>query len=79
MTVDFLTKAWITADSTNPRISAQVICHVIDAVMDSACKMAWIRLTSHTSRALNRYGTPQGYTVPCPRTAYRAAPVDSRA
>ena len=28
--VDFLTTAWTTADNPNPRISAQVICHVID-------------------------------------------------
>ena len=49
MTVDFLTRAWIIADSANPRISAQVISHVIDPVMDSACRTAWIRLTSHTS------------------------------
>jgi hypothetical protein len=49
MTVDFLTRAWIIADKPNPRISAQVISHVIDPVMDSACRIARIRLTSHTS------------------------------
>ncbi len=38
--VDFLTTAWMTADSPNPRISAQVICQVIDPVMDSACTIA---------------------------------------
>ena len=41
MTVDFLTSAWTIADSPNPRISAQVISHVIDPVIASACKMAW--------------------------------------
>jgi len=40
--VDFGTTAWTTADSPNPRTSAQVISHVIDPVMDSACTMAWI-------------------------------------
>jgi hypothetical protein len=44
--VAFLTTSWITADSANPRMSAQVIAHVIDAVIDSACRMAWIWLTS---------------------------------
>ena len=44
--VGFLTTAWTTADSPNPRISAQVIAHVIDAVMDSACTMACTGLTS---------------------------------
>src|SRR5712691_282202 len=44
--VDFLTTAWITADNPNPRISAQVISHVIDPVMDSACTMARISPTS---------------------------------
>jgi len=34
--VDLLTTAWITADSANPRISAQVIAQVIDPVMDRA-------------------------------------------
>jgi hypothetical protein len=43
--VDFLTRAWITADSPNPRISAQVISHAIDPAKDSACSMAPIRLT----------------------------------
>ena len=38
--VAFLTTAWITADNANPRISAQVIAHVIDPVMVSACAMA---------------------------------------
>ena len=51
-TVDFLTSAWIIADSPNPRISAQVISHVIDPVMDSACRTAWIRLTYLTSPGL---------------------------
>ncbi len=46
MIVDFLTRAWIIADSPNPRISAQVISHVIDPVMDSACTIARIGLTS---------------------------------
>jgi ABC-2 type transport system ATP-binding protein len=45
-TVDFGTTAWTTADSPNPRISAQVISHVIDPAMDSACEMACVRLTS---------------------------------
>src|SRR5579859_525752 len=49
MTVDFLTRACTIADSVNPRISAQVICHVIDPVMDSACSTAWVSLTSQTS------------------------------
>ena len=49
MTVDFLTRACTIADSVNPRISAQVICHVIDPVMDSACRTAWVSLTSQTS------------------------------
>jgi hypothetical protein len=44
--VDFLTTAWTTADSPNPRISAQVIAHVIDAVMESACAMAPMSFTS---------------------------------
>ena len=35
-TVDLRTTAWTTADSANPRISAQVISQVIDPVMDSA-------------------------------------------
>ena len=34
--VDLRTTAWITADSANPRISAQVISQVIEPVMDSA-------------------------------------------
>ena len=34
------------ADSPKPRISAQVISHVIDPVIDSACQMAWIVVTS---------------------------------
>jgi len=40
-------RAWIIADSQNPRISAQVISHVIDAVIDSACRTARIEVTSH--------------------------------
>ncbi len=39
-TVDRRTTAWITADSANPRISAQVISQVIDPVMDSAWSTA---------------------------------------
>src|ERR1700731_4625827 len=72
--VDFLTRAWIIADSPKPRISAQVTSHVIDPVMDRACRMAWIRLTSHTSQASNRHEPPPGYTVSGPRTACRARP-----
>ena len=34
--VGLLITAWITADSANPRISAQVIAQVIDPVMDRA-------------------------------------------
>ena len=63
--MDLRTTAWITADSANPRISAQVICHVIDPVIDSACRIAWIRLTSYTSRASNRNNTPRGYKALC--------------
>ena len=42
--VDFLTSAWTIADSPNPRISAQVIAHVIEPVMARACATAWSRL-----------------------------------
>ena len=42
--VDFLTSAWTIADSPNPRMSAQVIAHVIDPVMARACRTAWSRL-----------------------------------
>ena len=42
--VDFLTSAWTIAESPNPRISAQVIAHVIDAVMARACTTARSRL-----------------------------------
>src|ERR1700677_5328855 len=62
MIVDFLTRAWIIADSPNPRISAQVTSHVIDPVMDSACAIAWIGLTSEDF--LDRKHTPRGYRRP---------------
>jgi len=39
-TVDRRTTAWMTADSANPRISAQVISQVIDPVMDRAWTIA---------------------------------------
>jgi hypothetical protein len=42
--VDLRTSAWTTAESPNPRISAQVISHVIDPVTASACAMAWSRV-----------------------------------
>ena len=44
--MDFLIRDWTIADRVNPRISAHVISHVIAPVMDSACRTAWIRLTS---------------------------------
>ena len=42
--VDRRTTAWITAESANPRISAQVISQVIDPVMDSAWTTACMPL-----------------------------------
>ena len=57
--VDFLTTAWTTADSANPRISAQVITQVIDQVMDSACTMAPTSLTSPGPRARVLLRAPQ--------------------
>jgi hypothetical protein len=56
--VDFLTSAWTIADSPNPRIKAQVISHVIDPVIDRACRMARIGLASYTLQAPNRNNTP---------------------
>src|SRR6266567_8452248 len=44
--VAFLITVWTTADNPKPRISAQVISHVIDPVMASACTTAWIKPTS---------------------------------
>jgi hypothetical protein len=66
--VDFLTTAWMTADSPNPRISAQVIAHVIDTVMDSAWTMACTNLTSRAPSAdvtpvLHPVNAPKGVKV----------------
>src|SRR6202034_1883897 len=45
-TVDLRTTAWIIADSANPRIRAQVICQVIDPVMDRAWTIACMAFPS---------------------------------
>ena len=42
--MDLRTTAWTTADSANPRISAQVISQVIDPVIDSAWTTACMPL-----------------------------------
>src|SRR5580704_2744735 len=58
-TVDLRTTAWMTADRTNPRISAQVICQVIDPVMDRAWIIACTTFPLSSGRPSHH--TPMGY------------------
>ena len=62
--VDLRTTAWMTADNANPRISAQVICQVIDPVIDSAWITACMPLDLPCQPADDTHNyTPIGYTT----------------
>ena len=71
--VDFGTRAWITADSANPRISAQVISQAIDPVMDSACAMARIRFIPSNHRLRGLHDTPWWYIGAAPGRGFMIA------
>ena len=60
--------AWTTADSANPRISAQVISQVIDPVMDRAWMIACMAFSFRLRTS--KYYTPLRYIA---RTAGQAA------
>ena len=65
-TVDLRTTAWTTADSANPRISAQVIAQVIDPATARASATACIPSPSRPpqSRARANRCTPHPYSTP---------------